>query len=108
MKRQDSLSDGLLEKRGIGSGTYCLGCILVFRCCGLCVKRVSLSKELTLHVGAGTFRPVKSETIGEHDMHTEHISVRREVVEHLYAHPEMLLPWERLRFVLWKVCTGWG
>ncbi len=31
--------------------------------------------ELTLHVGAGTFKPVKSETIGGHDMHTEHIQV---------------------------------
>jgi len=31
--------------------------------------------ELTLHVGAGTFKPVKSETIGDHEMHTEHIQV---------------------------------
>jgi len=30
-------------------------------------------EEVTLHVGAGTFRPVKSEQIGGHDMHTEHI-----------------------------------
>ena len=34
-------------------------------------------EELTLHVGAGTFRPVKSETIEGHEMHTEFISVRR-------------------------------
>ncbi|MFP4557157.1 MAG: S-adenosylmethionine:tRNA ribosyltransferase-isomerase [Bacteroidales bacterium] len=33
--------------------------------------------ELTLHVGAGTFRPVKSETIGGHEMHTERIYVDR-------------------------------
>ena len=32
---------------------------------------------LTLHVGAGTFRPVKSETMAEHDMHTEWIEVSR-------------------------------
>ncbi len=32
-------------------------------------------RELTLHVGAGTFRPVKSEVIGEHDMHSEFIAV---------------------------------
>lgn len=31
--------------------------------------------ELTLHVGAGTFYPVKSESIGGHDMHTEVIEV---------------------------------
>ncbi|MDE6339733.1 MAG: S-adenosylmethionine:tRNA ribosyltransferase-isomerase [Muribaculaceae bacterium] len=30
---------------------------------------------LTLHVGAGTFQPVKSDTIGEHPMHTEVFSV---------------------------------
>ncbi len=34
-------------------------------------------EELTLHVGAGTFKPVKSETIEGHEMHTEFISVRR-------------------------------
>lgn len=33
---------------------------------------------LTLHVGAGTFQPVKSETIGEHPMHTEVFSIDRE------------------------------
>ena len=33
--------------------------------------------EVTLHVGAGTFKPVQSETIGEHEMHTELISVTR-------------------------------
>ena len=32
-------------------------------------------EELTLHVGAGTFKPVKSETIEGHEMHTEYISV---------------------------------
>lgn len=31
--------------------------------------------ELTLHVGAGTFRPVKTDTIGEHDMHEEYVEV---------------------------------
>ena len=31
--------------------------------------------ELTLHVGAGTFKPVKVELIGDHEMHTEHIQV---------------------------------
>ena len=36
---------------------------------------------MTLHVGAGTFQPVKSEEIGEHPMHTEVISVSRELVK---------------------------
>ena len=43
-------------------------------------------EELTLHVGAGTFKPVKSETIGDHDMHTEHIAVRRQTIEKLILH----------------------
>lgn len=43
-------------------------------------------EELTLHVGAGTFKPVKSEQIDGHEMHTEFISVRRETIEKLIRH----------------------
>ncbi len=43
-------------------------------------------EEVTLHVGAGTFRPVKSQTIGEHPMHTEYIAVHRHTIERLLAH----------------------
>lgn len=43
-------------------------------------------EELTLHVGAGTFKPVKSEEIEGHKMHTEYISVSRATVEKLIAH----------------------
>ena len=43
-------------------------------------------EEVTLHVGAGTFRPVKSKTIGEHPMHTEYIAVHRRTIERLLAH----------------------
>ncbi len=39
--------------------------------------------ELTLHVGAGTFKPVKSETIEGHEMHTEFISVDISLIEQL-------------------------
>ena len=42
--------------------------------------------EVTLHVGAGTFRPVKSEEISGHEMHTEFISVRRSTIEALIRH----------------------
>lgn len=42
--------------------------------------------EVTLHVGAGTFRPVASETIGEHAMHSETIIVRRSLIENLIRH----------------------
>lgn len=40
-------------------------------------------EEVTLHVGAGTFKPVKSETIEGHEMHTEFISVRRSSIERI-------------------------
>ena len=48
-------------------------------------KGVDLN-EVTLHVGAGTFRPVKSEEIVGHEMHTEYISVNRQIIEKLIAH----------------------
>ena len=48
-------------------------------------KGVAL-EELTLHVGAGTFKPVKSEEIEGHEMHTEYISVNRSTLEKLVAH----------------------
>lgn len=50
-------------------------------------KRGILRRELTLHVGAGTFQPVKSETIGDHAMHTEFISVQRSLIEDIINAP---------------------
>ena len=42
--------------------------------------------EVTLHVGAGTFLPVKSDNAAEHPMHTEHFEVRLATLENLLAH----------------------
>lgn len=42
--------------------------------------------EVTLHVGAGTFRPVATPTIGEHTMHSETIIVRKSLVQNLIRH----------------------
>ena len=42
--------------------------------------------ELTLHVGAGTFKPVKSEDVADHEMHSEFIVVGRHTIERLIAH----------------------
>lgn len=42
--------------------------------------------EVTLHVGAGTFKPVKSLEIEGHHMHTEYIVVHRHTFEHLLEH----------------------
>ncbi|WP_114781757.1 S-adenosylmethionine:tRNA ribosyltransferase-isomerase [Botryobacter ruber] len=41
---------------------------------------------LTLHVGAGTFKPVKADTMEAHEMHAEQIMISRKVVEQLLQH----------------------
>ena len=46
-------------------------------------KRGIPRREVTLHVGAGTFQPVKSDTIGEHLMHSEFIAVDRNLLKEL-------------------------
>ncbi|WP_320167900.1 S-adenosylmethionine:tRNA ribosyltransferase-isomerase [Mangrovibacterium marinum] len=47
--------------------------------------------EVTLHVGAGTFKQVKADTIGEHEMHAEQIIVRRALIEKLLKHQGKLV-----------------
>lgn len=37
--------------------------------------------NVTLHVGIGTFRPVKEEKVEDHEMHSEHFYIKREDVE---------------------------
>ena len=47
----------------------------------------NISKDfVTLHVGAGTFKPVKAESMQEHEMHTEFIEVTKELIENIIAH----------------------
>lgn len=48
-------------------------------------KGISIA-ELTLHVGAGTFQPVKSVQVENHEMHTEHLAVPRSFIENLLKH----------------------
>ena len=43
------------------------------------------TEELTLHVGAGTFLPVKTADAYEHTMHTEIIAVPKKAIEHIIA-----------------------
>lgn len=43
-------------------------------------------EEVTLHVGAGTFKPVKSIEIADHEMHTEFVSIHRQTLVHLIEH----------------------
>ena len=43
---------------------------------------------MTLHVGAGTFKPVKSEVMADHDMHGEYIDVSIETIEYLFQNSD--------------------
>ncbi len=44
------------------------------------------TEYITLHVGAGTFKPVSADTIGEHTMHVEQVQIHRSNLEHIIAH----------------------
>ena len=44
------------------------------------------TEYLTLHVGAGTFKPVSTPTIGEHEMHVEKVQVTADNLRHIIAH----------------------
>ncbi|MBQ6068339.1 MAG: S-adenosylmethionine:tRNA ribosyltransferase-isomerase [Bacteroidales bacterium] len=46
-------------------------------------KRHITTDFITLHVGAGTFKPVSTETIGKHEMHVEKIEIVRQNIESL-------------------------
>ena len=48
-------------------------------------------EEVTLHVGAGTFKPVKAERIEAHEMHVELISVTRSAIENLQRYAGRIL-----------------
>lgn len=49
-------------------------------------KHGIMRDEITLHVGAGTFKPVKSDCISGHEMHTETVCVNRRTLEKLIEH----------------------
>jgi len=46
-------------------------------------SRCLTTDKITLHVGAGTFKPVQTETLGEHEMHPEFFSVKRSTIVNL-------------------------
>jgi S-adenosylmethionine:tRNA ribosyltransferase-isomerase len=46
-------------------------------------KRGIKSVEVTLHIGAGTFQPVRTNDVARHEMHCEHFFVNKEVIEEL-------------------------
>ena len=88
----DFVSKVIANALKMGCNNACMKRIVAAPTAGLHFTRAILNdlkekgvhvRELTLHVGAGTFRPVKAETIGDHDMHTEHLVISRELVEQL-------------------------
>ncbi len=44
------------------------------------------TRFVTLHVGAGTFKPVKADSMQEHEMHSEYIETDKALIEELAAH----------------------
>ncbi|MBW6534263.1 MAG: S-adenosylmethionine:tRNA ribosyltransferase-isomerase [Mariniphaga sp.] len=54
-------------------------------------KKNIVLRELTLHVGAGTFQPVKSETINGHNMHHEQVIISKSFIEELLANTKKII-----------------
>lgn len=51
------------------------------------VKNKGIETEfITLHVGAGTFKPVSSDTIGKHEMHVEKVQITCDNIQHILSH----------------------
>lgn len=50
------------------------------------------SVEITLHVGAGTFQPIKSKSISDHEMHCEHFFVTKDTIELLLENIGKIVP----------------
>jgi S-adenosylmethionine:tRNA ribosyltransferase-isomerase len=48
--------------------------------------------EITLHVGAGTFQPVKNQNAMEHEMHSEHFLIRKETIDLLARYHGRIIP----------------
>ncbi|MCA1759691.1 MAG: S-adenosylmethionine:tRNA ribosyltransferase-isomerase, partial [Bacteroidales bacterium] len=53
-------------------------------------KNIAL-REITLHVGAGTFQPVKSETINGHNMHHEQVIIPKKFIEELLSNTKKII-----------------
>jgi S-adenosylmethionine:tRNA ribosyltransferase-isomerase len=50
------------------------------------------SAEITLHVGAGTFKPVKSKNLTDHSMHCEHFFITAAIIEKLIKYSGRIIP----------------
>jgi S-adenosylmethionine:tRNA ribosyltransferase-isomerase len=57
------------------------------------IRKKGIQKaELTLHVGAGTFQPVKASNISNHEMHCEHFSADAETIAMLIENQGRIIP----------------
>jgi S-adenosylmethionine:tRNA ribosyltransferase-isomerase len=57
------------------------------------IEKQGVKQEfLTLHVGAGTFQPIKVENIIEHKMHNEQIVISKQNIENLLANLDNIIP----------------
>ncbi|MDR2520898.1 MAG: S-adenosylmethionine:tRNA ribosyltransferase-isomerase [Bacteroidales bacterium OttesenSCG-928-I14] len=52
-------------------------------------KKHILIDYLTLHIGAGTFRPIKSKIISDHKMHAEHFFIKKKTIEFLIKYKQV-------------------
>src|SRR5688572_3246186 len=51
------------------------------------LKEKNIQKDfVTLHVGAGTFKPVKTEVMKDHEMHAEYFTVSKSTIQNLIDH----------------------
>jgi len=51
------------------------------------IKQKNIDKDfVTLHVGAGTFKPVKTEVMKDHEMHAEYFTVPKSTIQNLIDH----------------------
>ena len=55
-------------------------------------KRGISHEYLTLHVGAGTFQPIKTTDVRQHPMHTEQVVYTRQNLQNLLANPGRFIP----------------
>lgn len=53
------------------------------------LKNKNIQRDfVTLHVGAGTFKPVKSDTMAGHEMHAEWIDVSKNTIQNILHNPD--------------------
>ncbi|GAB3734374.1 S-adenosylmethionine:tRNA ribosyltransferase-isomerase [Spirosoma lituiforme] len=54
-------------------------------------KRGISHDYLTLHVGAGTFQPIKTDDVRQHHMHTEQVVYTQQTIRHLLEHKDTII-----------------